>query len=107
MGGQGHRCLVSLLDPDATATADGSGLAVTHLHPIVGGEQIARYYAEIARVSGERMTFLGCTVNGLPGLVARQDGDIATVFAFEIAGDRIRHIWAVRNPEKLRPWRIS
>ncbi|MDQ1022894.1 RNA polymerase sigma factor (sigma-70 family) [Streptomyces umbrinus] len=99
--------LISLLDPDATATADGGGLAVTHLLPIVGGEQIAHAYAEIARVSGHRTTFLECTVNGLPGLVARQDGDIATVFAFELAGDRIRHIWAVRNPEKLRPWRIG
>ncbi|MFF3707980.1 RNA polymerase sigma factor SigJ [Streptomyces phaeochromogenes] len=99
--------LISLLDPDATATADGGGLAVTHLLPIVGGEQIARAYAEIARVSGHRTTFLECTVNGLPGLVARQGGDIATVFAFEISGDRIRHIWAVRNPEKLRPWRTG
>jgi hypothetical protein len=26
------------------------------------------------------------------------------VFAFEFAGDRIKHIWAIRNPEKLRPW---
>ncbi|GAA3478318.1 RNA polymerase sigma factor SigJ [Streptomyces yanii] len=99
--------LITLLDPDATATADGGGLAVTHLHPIVGGEQIARAYAEIARVSGHRTTFLECTVNGLPGLVAQQDGNIATVFAFEIVGDRVRHIWAVRNPEKLRPWRSS
>ncbi|MFD4526325.1 RNA polymerase sigma factor SigJ [Streptomyces sp. NPDC058470] len=99
--------LISLLDPDATATADGGGLAVTHLHPIVGGEQIARAYAKIARLWGGRTTFRECTVNGLPGLVAQQDGTIATVFAFEVAGDRIRHIWAVRNPEKLRPWRIS
>ncbi|MEV4497496.1 RNA polymerase sigma factor SigJ [Micromonospora arborensis] len=99
--------LISLLDPHATATADGGGLAVTHLHPIVGGEQIARAYAEIARVAGDRTTFLECMVNGLPGLLAQQDGTIATVFAFEIAHDRIRHIWAVRNPEKLRPWRIS
>ena len=27
-----------------------------------------------------------------------------TVFAFDVAGDRIKHIWAVRNPDKLRPW---
>ncbi|MEV1315144.1 RNA polymerase sigma factor SigJ [Micromonospora arborensis] len=99
--------LISLLDPDATATADGGGLAVTHLHPIVGAERIARAYAEIARVSGDRTTFLECMVNGLPGLSAQQDGTIATVFAFEIARDRIRRIWAVRNPEKLRPWRIG
>lgn len=99
--------LISLLDPDATATADGGGLAVTHLHPIVGSEQIARAYAEIARVSGGRTTFMECTVNGLPGLVTRQDGNLSTVFAFEIVDGRIRNIWAVRNPEKLRPWRIS
>jgi hypothetical protein len=21
-----------------------------------------------------------------------------------VAGDRIKHIWAIRNPDKLRPW---
>ncbi|MFJ1810988.1 MULTISPECIES: RNA polymerase sigma factor SigJ [unclassified Streptomyces] len=99
--------LVGLLDPDATATADGGGLAVTHLRPLVGGERIAHAYAEISRLWAGRTTLLECTVNGLPGLVARQDGSIATVFAFEIAGDRIRRVWAVRNPEKLRSWRIG
>ncbi|MFJ2591247.1 RNA polymerase sigma factor SigJ [Streptomyces sp. NPDC087538] len=99
--------LISLLDPGATATADGGGLAVTHLHPIVGGERIARAYAEIARVAGDRTTFLERTVNGTPGLAALQDGKLVTVFAFEVVGDRIRHIWAVRNPEKLQPWRFG
>jgi hypothetical protein len=50
------------------------------------------------------LTFLERTVNGQPGLVARQDDVTVTVFAFDIAGDQIRHIWAVRNPDKLRPW---
>ena len=27
-----------------------------------------------------------------------------TVAAFEVAGDRISRIWAVRNPEKLASW---
>jgi RNA polymerase sigma-70 factor (ECF subfamily) len=27
-----------------------------------------------------------------------------TVLAFRIAEDRITHIWAVRNPGKLRNW---
>ena len=47
---------------------------------------------------------LECTVNGQPGSVAQQDGITMTVFAFDIADDRITHIWAVRNPERLRPW---
>jgi len=96
--------LVALLDPDATAIADGGGLAVTFLHPIEGGAQIARAWVEIANRAPSTMTFLERTVNGQPGLVAQQDGVIVTVFAFEVAGDRIKHIWVVRNPHKLRPW---
>jgi hypothetical protein len=42
------------------------------------------------------------------GLVAQQDGGvIVTVFAFDLAGDRIRQIWAIRNPDKLRPWTLG
>ncbi|MFC7585552.1 RNA polymerase sigma factor SigJ [Nonomuraea antimicrobica] len=96
--------LIGLLDPDATAIADGGGLAITFLRPIEGGEQIARAWVEIAERRPGNMTFLERTVNGQPGLVAQQDGVTVTVFAFEVAGDRIKHIWAVRNPEKLRRW---
>jgi RNA polymerase sigma factor (sigma-70 family) len=96
--------LIGLLDPDATATADGGGLAITFLHPIEGGERIARAWIEIANRALGNTTFLERTVNGQPGLVAQQDGVTVTVFAFDVAGDRIKHIWAVRNPEKLRPW---
>ena len=95
--------LIGLLDPDATATADGGGRAVTFLEPIEGGEQIARAFAEIARAASAR-TILERTVNGRPGLVVETDGRVATVFAFEIVGGRIKNIWVVRNPEKLRPW---
>jgi RNA polymerase sigma factor (sigma-70 family) len=95
--------LIGLLDPDATAIADGGGLAVTHLLPIEGGEQVARAYVEIARVA-PGLTILERTVNGQPGLVAQLDGLTVTVYSFDIVGDRIKHIWAVRNPEKLRSW---
>jgi len=96
--------LIGLLDPDATAIADSGGLAVAFLHPIEGSEQIARAWVEIANRSAGNVTFLERTVNGQPGLVAQQDGVTVTVFAFDIVDDRIKHIWAVRNPEKLRPW---
>jgi RNA polymerase sigma factor (sigma-70 family) len=96
--------LVGLLDPNATAIADGGGLATTFLRPIEGGEQIARAWVEIANRKPSNMTFLERTVNGQPGVVAEQGGVTVTVFAFDVAGDRIKHIWVVRNPEKLRPW---
>ena len=99
--------LIGLLDPGATAIADGGGLVTGFLHPIEGSEQIARAWVEIANRAAGTMTFLERTVNGQPGLVAQQDGRIVTVFAFDVAGDRIRHIWVVRNPDKLRPWAAS
>jgi RNA polymerase sigma factor (sigma-70 family) len=96
--------LIGLLDPDATAIADGGGLATTFLRPIEGGEQIAHAWVEIAHRVSNDMTFLERTVNGRPGLVSQQNGATLTVFAFDVAGDRIKHIWVVRNPEKLRSW---
>ncbi|MFE2296800.1 RNA polymerase sigma factor SigJ [Streptomyces sp. NPDC059445] len=96
--------LIGLLDPDATAIADGGGLAQSFLRPIEGGERIAHAWAGLAERRPDGMTLLERTVNGQPGLVAQQDGVIVTVLAFEVVGDRITHIWVMRNPEKLRPW---
>jgi RNA polymerase sigma-70 factor (ECF subfamily) len=96
--------LVGLLDPAATMTADGGGQAPAALQPVEGGEQVARYLADLASRVPATVTMLERTVNGQPGLVAQQDGVIVTVFAFEVAHDRITHIWAIRNPDKLRPW---
>lgn len=95
--------LIGLLDPDVTTIADGGGLASAALRPVEGSEQVARAFVEIAGRT-PHLTILERTVNGQPGLVAQQKGVTVTVMAFDVAGDRIKHIWAVRNPEKLRPW---
>ncbi|MFB7356980.1 RNA polymerase sigma factor SigJ [Streptomyces gardneri] len=95
--------LVGLLDPDATMVADGGGLVGTVLHPVEGGEEIAAYLIHIAdKAPGLRL--LERTVNGRPGLVAQHTGVTVTVAAFDLEGDRVTRIWAVRNPEKLRAW---
>jgi RNA polymerase sigma factor (sigma-70 family) len=95
--------LIGLLDPDATVLADGGGLASTRLRPIRGRDEIARYAAGmVGRLLD--LTVLERSVNGQPGLVVQQDGVTVTVMAFDVVGHRIRQIWVVRNPEKLRPW---
>jgi RNA polymerase sigma-70 factor (ECF subfamily) len=93
--------LIALLDPGATATADGGGRARAVLRPIEGAEQIARFYTDLA-IPG--LMILERTVNGQPGLVAQRDGTTIAVYAFDVADDRIKHIWATLNPDKLRPW---
>ncbi|MEU6716408.1 RNA polymerase sigma factor SigJ [Nonomuraea sp. NPDC046802] len=95
--------LLALLDPEASAIGDGGGRASALLHPVEGAEQVARFFME--RVGGvPGLTILERTVNGQPGLVAQMDGVTVSVYAFEVADDRIKHIWAIRNPDKLRPW---
>ncbi|MEJ2855629.1 MULTISPECIES: RNA polymerase sigma factor SigJ [unclassified Saccharothrix] len=97
------KALVALLDPDVTAIADGGGLVTTTLHPVEGAEGIVRSLLRFQyRLRG--LTLLERTVNGQPGLIAQQDGVTVSVYAFEVADDRIKRIWAVRNPEKLRSW---
>jgi RNA polymerase sigma factor (sigma-70 family) len=96
--------LIGLLDPGATAIGGGGGLVGAALHPIEGGEQIARYLVDLLGKVPGNVTFLERTVNGQPGLVAQRDGVTVAVYAFQIAGDRITHFWAVLNPEKIRPW---
>ena len=96
--------LIGILDPGATVIADGGGRVSAALYPIDGAEQIARYIVDLAERSPGNVTILERTVNGQPGLVAQENGVTVTVFAFEVAGDKITHIWAVRNPDKLRPW---
>jgi RNA polymerase sigma-70 factor (ECF subfamily) len=95
--------LIGLLDPGATAVADTGGLVSALPGPIEGSEQVARACLHVATIAPD-LTILERTVNGQPGLVAQQDGVTVTVFAFEVTDNRIKHIWAVRNPRKLRPW---
>ncbi|MFJ3877802.1 RNA polymerase sigma factor SigJ [Streptomyces sp. NPDC090077] len=96
--------LVGLLDPDATLVADGGGLVGAVLHPVTGAERVARYLTGTGGRSTPGLALLERSVNGRPGLVARFGDTTVTVAAFDLAGDRITRIWAVRNPEKLRTW---
>ena len=64
--------LIGLLDPDATAIADGGGLVSAELRPIEGGEQVARACVDVAG-RAPNLTILERTVNGQPGLIGQQE----------------------------------
>ncbi|MFD5965052.1 hypothetical protein ACFWGR_02315 [Streptomyces sp. NPDC060311] len=95
--------LIRLLDPEVTAVGDGGGVVRTLEHPLRGREPIVRGLLRFGpRQSGQ--TLLERTVNGRPGLVGCQDGAVLTVYSFGVSDHRVRHLWAMRNPEKLRSW---
>jgi RNA polymerase sigma factor (sigma-70 family) len=95
--------LVSLLDPEVTAVADGGGIVTAALEPVHGGTDVASYFAGLPVFMLGR-ELVERAVNGQPGLVIQFEGVIETVIAFDVDGDHITNIWAIRNPEKLGPW---
>ena len=94
--------LVELLDPDATAVADGGGLAAAAVEPIVGAAAIAQYLLDLW---SRGVSFQLTTVNGRAGLVSRDHaGHPVAVASLAVADGRIERIWVTRNPEKLAGW---
>ena len=94
--------LMSMLAEDARLVADGGGKVQAALNVINGADRIARFIIGVRTrgLSGTTLRF--GLVNGEPGLIAyAPDGYVETV-AFEIEEDRIRTIYSVRNPEKLK-----
>lgn len=91
--------------PECEARRRG-GLVSAVAQPVEGAERIVHGCVGFAtRAPG--LTILERTVNGQPGLVAQQDGVTVAVVAFDIASDRIKRMWVVLNPEKLRPWTVD
>jgi RNA polymerase sigma factor (sigma-70 family) len=95
--------LIGLFDPGAMAIADGGGHVSASIQPLQGREQIARFLVDLS-LRASNATLAEHSVNGQPGLIGQQDGVTVMVMAFDFADGRITHIWAVRNPEKLRRW---
>lgn len=99
--------LLRVLDPDATAVADSNGLTQAALTPMEGAAQVAQHYLMLADRAPADITITERIVNGQPGLVVQHQGSTVTVLAFDVVGDRIKHIWAVLNPDKLQLWSES
>lgn len=95
--------LTSLLTADVTMWSDGGGKATAALRPLLGADRVARFLLGLAAKAPPGAHLEVTEVNGDPGWLLRLDGELAAVFAFEVAEDgRVCGIRAVRNPDKLR-----
>ena len=96
--------LRSLLAEDVAFTSDGGGKRPAAKRPLVGVDEVMRFHAWIARAFAERTSRLVRYgfINGLPGFVTIERGNILQTTALEIADGRVAAVYAVRNPDKLR-----
>ncbi|MGE0621207.1 MAG: sigma-70 family RNA polymerase sigma factor [Pseudomonadales bacterium] len=95
--------LVSLFTEDCVAYADGGGVVSAAIIPVTAPKRIAQvtlHVVEKLAAEGE-MGIHWTTLNGNPGLLISQNGRLVATVALEAAGDLIRRVYIVRNPEKL------
>ena len=96
--------LRTLLAADVTAYADGGGKATAHGPPVTGLEPVMRLFAQFAAVFAVSKSRLVryCLINGLPGFITVEGGDVLQTTALEIEDGRVVAVYVVRNPDKLR-----
>jgi RNA polymerase sigma-70 factor, ECF subfamily len=96
--------LRALLAADVTVYADGGGKASAHGAPVAGLDNVMRLFVSFASVFAEgrsRLARYGL-INGLPGFITIERGDILQTTALEIEDGRIAAVYVVRNPDKLK-----
>ena len=96
--------MLAVIADDVTLWADGGGkVPGAALQPVHGADAVARFIAVRAQggVSAGH-TVRPMEINGQPGFVVYASGQPLTTLIFHVRDGRIRTIYAVGNPDKLR-----
>ena len=95
--------LMAVLHADATLVSDGGGKAAAATRPVLGADRIAKFILGYAgKAQWSESDFQLVTINGAPGLLIRHPISGDGTYSFDIDGDRIRAVYVMRNPDKLR-----
>jgi RNA polymerase sigma-70 factor, ECF subfamily len=93
--------LLSLMDTDVEILTDGGGKARAAVYPIVGSHRAARFLVGVAAHQNDA-TFELRTVNGEPGVVVFENGELVTVMSFTFVEGKFTAGRSMRNPDKMR-----
>jgi len=96
--------LGTMLAADVSLHADGGGKRPAQLQPLFGIDQVMLVHRKLSVLFRYHKSQLVrvATINGLPGFISREaDGEIQTT-ALEIEDGKIKAIYVMRNPDKLR-----
>ncbi len=95
--------LSDMLADDVAIHADGGGKVIAFHNVIRGIERVLRLFVAQRRKKTAPPTLLHtATIDGLPGFVSIDRGNVLQTTALDIQDGRIAAIYIVRNPDKLR-----
>jgi len=96
--------ILSILDKEVVLVSDGGGKVSAAVEPISTSELVAQFLVGPLRrasmVDGVRIGVV--RMNGQPAFFLRSSEGIHTVGLFHVEKNRIRNIYIVRNPDKLK-----
>ncbi|MDR6633919.1 RNA polymerase sigma-70 factor (ECF subfamily) [Phyllobacterium sp. 1468] len=98
------QALQSLLADDVVLYADGGGIRFAVIDPIHSMANVCLFFDDVSRRAGFSLPPLlhQGLIDGLPGFVTTESDGIPQTTALEIEDGRIKAIYVVRNPDKLR-----
>jgi RNA polymerase sigma-70 factor, ECF subfamily len=96
--------LRSMLADDVTVYADGGGKIPAANRPFFGLDAVMRLHTALARLyaAHESQIVRYEMINGLPGFISREQSGILQTTALDIADGKIKGVYVVRNPDKLK-----
>ena len=95
--------LMAVLHADATLVSDGGGKVAAATRPVLGADRVMKFVLGYAgKMHWSESDFQLVTINGAPGLLLQHPIAGNGTYSFDIANGRIRAIYVVRNPDKLR-----
>ena len=96
--------LIALLAEQVEMYSDGGGKVEALPRMLSGASEVARFFVTIFgrfRDKGTALRIQPQRFNGSLGILIFENDTLATALTIETDADRISHIYAVRNPDKL------
>ncbi|MET8111022.1 RNA polymerase sigma-70 factor [Streptomyces prasinus] len=94
--------LMRLLAPDVRLVGDSGGKSRAPLRVLESADKVGRFLAGIARKGIPGFSVRLLELNGGPAALVLTDGRPDAVFQLDVLDGRVRTVYIIRNPDKLR-----
>ncbi|MFC8420116.1 RNA polymerase sigma-70 factor [Streptomyces sp. NPDC057236] len=94
--------LLELLAPDARLVGDSGGKSRAPLRVLEGADHVGRFLLGVARKGVPDLSFRFLELNGGPAVLVLSGDKPDSVVQLDVAGGRVRTVYVIRNPDKLR-----
>ncbi|SDD09923.1 RNA polymerase sigma-70 factor [Streptomyces prasinopilosus] len=94
--------LMELLAPDVRLVGDSGGKSRAPLRVLESADKVGRFLAGIARKGVPGFSARILELNGGPAALVLTDGRPDAVFQLDVLDGRVRTVYIIRNPDKLR-----